>query len=257
MDESKITFKIEKKVAMVTWGPPPINRIELYELATHLALVSEQFGSENKAHVIVLSGEDDNSWDFGKMLLESQPKGDRSTSLDLPKIADALAGFNGPVMAAIKGDAIGLGLELALACDLRIVSETSNFGLPQIESGKIPWDGGTQRLTRAIGPTRAMEMILTGCTIDAVEAARLGLVNKAVDKENVQETAVEMARLIAEKGPISLEYTKEAIHKGLDLTLEQGLRLEADLYYLLHTTSDREEGIKAFREKRSPDFKGE
>ena len=257
MFESSIKFKIENQVAIVTWGFPPKNRVDLYELASHLSLLCGQFGSEKKAHVVVLQGDQSNSWDFGDVLKERRPEADQSSIVDLPKISDALNGFSGPVIAAINGNTIGQGLELALSCDLRIAGDTSMFGLPQIEYGQIPWDGGTQRLTRAIGTAKAMEMILTGRQIDAKEAQRLNLINRSVPENEVLKCAMDMAGLIAEKGPISLEYTKEAIKKGLDLTLEQGLRLEADLYYLLHTTNDREEGIKAFREKRKPVFKGE
>ena len=254
MDESRITFKIEKQVAIVTWGPPPSNRIELYELATHLALISEQFGSENKAHVIVLSGKDDNSWDFGKILLEPPSEGDGSTSPDLPKIADALSGFNGPVIAAIKGDTIGLGLELALACDLRIVSETSNFGLPQIESGKIPWDGGTQRLTRTVGPTRAMEMILTGRMMDADEAERSGLVSRIVPLDELMDNAIETADTIAGMSRPITYLAKEAVNRAFETTLAEGVRFERRVFHSIFASDDQKEGMSAFIEKRQPNF---
>ena len=143
-----------------------------------------------------------------------------------------------------------------LACDIRIATNISHFGLLHIEKGLIPWDGGTQRLSRVIGQAKAMEMILTGELIDTQEAYRIGLVNKVVSSEDLMKVAADMAREMASKGPIALRYAKEAIRKGMDLTLEQGLRLEADLYFLLHTTKDRTEGIRAFQEKRSPQFEG-
>ncbi len=161
-----------------------------------------------------------------------------------------------PVVAAISGDAIGQGLELALACDIRIASETSCFGMSHIKSGLIPWDGGTQRLSRLVGKSKALEMILTGEMIEAQEALRIGLVNKVVPKKDLTEVTMKMAKEMASKGPIALRYTKEAIYKGMDMTLEQGLRLEADLYLLIHTSKDRTEGIQAFREKRTPKFEG-
>jgi enoyl-CoA hydratase/carnithine racemase len=156
----------------------------------------------------------------------------------------------------IGGDAIGLGLELALACDIRIAADTAHFGFPHIKEGLIPWDGGTQRLSRVVGQAKAMEMILTGEVIDAEEAYRIGLLSKVVPAEELMPVTIDMAREMASKGPIALRYAKEAIQKGMDLTLEQGLRLEADLYFLLHTTKDRTEGITAFREKRTPEFEG-
>jgi enoyl-CoA hydratase/carnithine racemase len=160
------------------------------------------------------------------------------------------------VIAAINGDATGQGLELALACDIRVATEASHFGLPHIKKGLIPWDGGTQRLSRLVGSGKTLEMILTGEMIDAQEALRIGLVNKVVPREELMKAVTGLAQEMASKGPIALRYAKEAIHKGMDLTLEQGLRLEADLYLLLHTTKDRSEGIKAFREKKVPRFEG-
>ncbi len=171
-------------------------------------------------------------------------------------IAELIAKIDRPVIAGIQGDAVGQGLEMALACDIRISAETSRFGLPQIQAGLIPWDGGTQRLTRLVGRGKALEMILSGKTISAQEAQRIGLVNQVVSSQDLMEMTMKMAREMASKGSIALKYTKEAVYQGMDLTLEQGLRLEADLYLLIHTTKDRTEGIKAFREKRVPTFEG-
>jgi enoyl-CoA hydratase/carnithine racemase len=120
----------------------------------------------------------------------------------------------------------------------------------------IPSDGGTQRLARLVGRGKTLEMILTGEVIDAQEALRIGLVHRVVPKKDLTEVAMKMAQEMASKGPIALRYTKEAVYKGMDMTLEQGLRLEADLYLLIHTTKDRTEGIQAFREKRKPKFEG-
>jgi enoyl-CoA hydratase/carnithine racemase len=161
-----------------------------------------------------------------------------------------------PVIAAIRGDALGSGLELALACDIRIGTESSRFGLPQIREGLIPSDGGTQRLPRLIGPGKAMEMILTGESIDAGEACRLGLLNRIVAGKDLLDTAINMAEEMAQKSPLSLSYAKEALYSGMDFTLEQGLQMEMDLYLLLFSTQDRTEGITAFKEKRKPQFKG-
>jgi len=161
-----------------------------------------------------------------------------------------------PAIAAINGDAFGEGLELALACDLRICAEHARLAMPQIQYGKIPWDGGTQRLSRLVGRGKALELILTGDMVDAQEAYRIGLVNQVIPYTQLMETAMDVARKIASRAPIALKYAKEAVHKGMDMTLEQGLRLEADLYLLLQTTRDRKEGIRAFQEKRTPQFEG-
>ena len=172
-------------------------------------------------------------------------------------VATAVAELDCPVIAAINGDALGQGLELALACDLRIATQTARLGLPQIVPGFIPWDGGTQRLPRLVSKAKAMEMILLGESVSAEEACRVGLVNKVVTSAELSIVVADMAQGIASRAPIALKYAKEAINKGLNLTLEQGLRLEADLYLLLHTTQDRTEGIQSFRQKRQPGFKGE
>jgi enoyl-CoA hydratase/carnithine racemase len=170
--------------------------------------------------------------------------------------AEAVAGLDCPTIAAINGDAVGPGLELALTCDLRIASEEAKFGLPQITHGKIPQDGGTQRLSRIVGRGKALELVLTGEIIDAQTALEIGLVNKIVPGDKLNTEIQAIARTLAAKAPLAMRYAKEAVNKGLDLTLEQGLRLEADLYFLLHTTADRTEGIQSFLQKRKPEYKG-
>jgi enoyl-CoA hydratase/carnithine racemase len=169
---------------------------------------------------------------------------------------EPVARLKQPVLAAIRGDAIGLCLELALACDIRIGIENARFGLPQIREGSIPSNGGTQRLPRLIGQGKAMQLILTGERIDAAEACRMGLLNRVVASDTLASTVMDMAQDMAAKSPLSLSYVKEALYAGRDLTLDQGLRMELDLYLLLFTGSDRIEGITAFRDKRKPDFRG-
>lgn len=169
---------------------------------------------------------------------------------------EAIAKLKQPVIAAIRGDAVGLSFELALACDFRIGTESARFGLPQIQEGSVPSNGGTQRLPRLVGRGKALQMILTGEMIDAAEACRIGLINRVVVSESLVGTATELAKDMATKSPLSLSYVKEALYGGSDLTLDQGIRMELDMYLLLCTTSDRTEGITAYREKRKPDFKG-
>ena len=210
---------------------------------------------DESIRVVILTG----SPDTQPFLIEAglnPGAGETETAWPACSLSTPLSKLDQPVIAAIHGDAIGLGLEMALACDIRIAGATSRFGLPHIKSGFIPWDGGTQRLVRLAGTGKAMEMILAGDLIDAREAKRIGLVNRIVPPESLMTVALEMAGKMAAGGPVALKYAKEAIAKGMDLTMSQGLRLEADLYFLLHTTADRTEGIRAFQEKRPPRFEG-
>jgi enoyl-CoA hydratase/carnithine racemase len=171
-------------------------------------------------------------------------------------LSTPVASLNCPVIAAINGDAAGIGLELALACDIRIAAKTARFSFPGIGRGLIPSDGATQRLPRLVGRAKAIELMLTGDPITATEALRIGLVSRVVPAKEVLDVALEMGREMAGKATWALRYCKEAVYKGLDMTLAQGLQLEGDLYFLLHTTEDRAEGITAFKEKRRPKFKG-
>jgi enoyl-CoA hydratase/carnithine racemase len=183
-------------------------------------------------------------------------KGGGEDIVEAYRPAAAIAAIEQPVIVAINGDALGVGLEIALSCDIRIASGEARFSLPQVTKGRIPTDGGTQRLPRIIGRGKALELLLTAATITAAEALEIGLVSRVVPADDLAGEVAKLAEIIAAKGPIALRYLKEAVNKGLDMTLEQGLRLEADLYFLLHTTSDRTEGIRSFLEKRKPKYKG-
>jgi enoyl-CoA hydratase len=161
-----------------------------------------------------------------------------------------------PIIAAIRGYALGGGLELALACDIRIAGEDAQLGLTEINLAIIPGGGGTQRLPRLLGRGKALEMILTGARLPAAEALRLGLVERVVPPGEVLPAARQLARALADKAPVALRYAKEAVVKGLELPLAEGLRLEGDLSTLLRTTEDRLEGARAFLEKRRPKWQG-
>lgn len=170
---------------------------------------------------------------------------------------EPVAALKQPVIAVLQGNILGPWLELALACDLRIATQGACFGLSQVTEGHIPSNGGTQRLPRLIGQNRAMQMILTGESVDADEAQRIGLINRVIEPESIMAASRDMAREMSTKSPVALSYAKEALYSGRDLTLEQGLSKELDLYLQLFSTQDRTEGITAFREKRTPEFKGE
>ncbi|OFX27223.1 MAG: enoyl-CoA hydratase [Armatimonadetes bacterium RBG_16_67_12] len=161
-----------------------------------------------------------------------------------------------PIIAAVQGFALGGGCELAMLCDMIVAGEGARFGQPEINLGIIPGAGGTQRLTRAVGKARAMELILTGRHMTAAEAYGMGLVTRVVPDEVVVEEAKKLARQIAEKAPVAVRLAKEAILKAFDTTLEVGLDYERKLFYLLFSTEDHTEGIQAFLGKRPAVFKG-
>jgi enoyl-CoA hydratase/carnithine racemase len=179
-----------------------------------------EIASNNDIRVVIVTDAVEGTFSLHEDLIRSKK---------LASLTDPISKIDQPVIAAITG----------------------------IKKGLMPMDGGTQRLPRLIGKGKALEIILTGKNLDAREAYRIGLVNKITSREGVMEAAMEMAREMAAKGPIALRYVKEAITKGMDMTLEQGIRLEADLYLLIHTTKDRSEGIKAFQGKKKVEFKGE
>jgi enoyl-CoA hydratase/carnithine racemase len=243
-------------VMVVNLNDSVIDQRGIARLSDELTEICAEIAWDEEIRVIVLTGSGEKSFALGTGLNRKVSASGEEEEIRLFSISEPIAKTDRPVIAAIHGDAIGQGLEMTLACDIRVAVETARFGLPQINRGLIPWDGGTQRLPRLVGREKAIEMILTGETIDAKEAHRVGLVNKVVPPEELMSTVMSMAQEMASKSSIALRYTKEAVYQGMDLTLEQGLRLEADLYLLIHTTKDRTEGIKAFREKRVPKFEG-
>jgi enoyl-CoA hydratase/carnithine racemase len=227
---------------------PETGSLTREELSGELADVCSEIAWDEDLRAVVLAYS-------GEVLRSLGPM--PGTTLNLrPSFVECVADLKLPVIAAIEGDAVGPGLELALASDLRIGTEGARFGLPQVRSGSMPSDGGTQRLARFVGAARALELILLGETVDAAEAHRIGLLNRVVDPAALSATAAAMAREIASRSPVAVSYVKEALHKGLDLSLEQGIRMELDLYLLLFTTDHRTEGVSAFREKRAPKFEG-
>jgi enoyl-CoA hydratase len=232
------------------------DHLELARLSDEFSELCGEMIWDEEVRVIVLTGSGEIFYSVETDLIGLFSRIHEEQQINFLSFAEPIAKLSQPLIAAINGDAIGQGLELALVCDIRIATERSRFGFPQIKDGLIPWNGGTQRLSRLVGKGKALEMILTGEIIDAQEAQRIGLVNKVVSPDKLMPVAMDMAKQMACKGPIALRYAKEAIYKGMDMSLEQGLRLEADLYLLLHTTKDREEGIRTFREKRVPKFEG-
>jgi enoyl-CoA hydratase len=169
---------------------------------------------------------------------------------------EGIAAFDKPIIAAINGLAIGGGVELALLCDLVFAADTASFAFGEVKRGLMPGNGGTQRLSRRIGQARALEMILTGRSVDAREALAFGLVEYVVPAAELLPRAVALAEQMAANAPVAVRSAKAAIHRGAELSLQDGLRLEQDLAAFLYTTEDAREGPRAFLEKRAPSWQG-
>lgn len=174
----------------------------------------------------------------------------------LAQAARALELLPQPVISCVEGEIAGGALEIALACDVRVAGAGATFAMPQVADGTMPSGGGTQRLPRVVGRTKAAEMILVGVELDAEAALACGLVNAVTDSGEATAEGRRLAKRIAAQGPLAVRYAKEAVLRGLEMPLEQALRYETDLTIILQTTRDRDEGVRAFLEKRPPRFEG-
>ncbi len=256
------TLKYESRPPVV-WltldSPHSFNRVSV-AMAAELRLACQQLREEG-AYVAILTGSGEAFSEGRESLFPLKHEAghlNHSTDwLEAHRAASVLSNIEIPTIAAINGNATDHGLELALACDLRVAAKGALLGFTDVSKGTIPWDGGTQRLTRLIGRARALEMLLTCRLIDADEAHKVGLVNTVVQPQDLVSYTQEIAISISSGAPIATRYTKEAVSKGMDMTLSQGLRLEADLSIILQSTADRVEGVSSFLEHRTPNFKGE
>jgi len=247
----------EDKIAIITLNrPEALNAIDP-EMAADLKRVFNDFKMDNSLLVGIITGAGTKAFSIGADVQTLLPKikesrGQGSGQLDL---VDAQATWK-PMIAAINGAALGGGLEMALACDLRIASEHAIFGMPEVTLGLIPGWGGTQRLPRMIPLAKAAELLLTGRPISAQEAFRIGLINKVVPLAELMPAARAMAETICKRAPLAVRAAKQAMVQGVDLPLEDGLKLERKLNYFLVDTQDFDEGCRAYLESRKPMFKG-
>lgn len=254
-----IRFSVEGHVATVTLDrPEAMNAIDP-ETETELLDCWKRIDADRGIRAAVVTGAGDKAFSSGADLKKTMPpaesyaakafrSGDESFVTGIPK--------EKPVICAINGYALGGGLELALACDIRIAAPNARFALPEVKVGTIPGAGGTQRLPRMVGASDAMLMLLTGDMIDAVEALRLGLISRIVPAESLVAEAQGLARKIAANAPLSVRAIKRLVADGRTLPLEQAVRLERFVWGLLRDTDDRIEGRRAFQEKRPPNYVG-
>ena len=242
---SGIMLDIRPPIAWLTLARDLIGPAEMRDLAS--AVESEATEDSVRAVVITSSGPDFcRGWDWPALAEAGVPGDPFGCLAALPK----------PVICALNGEVTGGGLALALAADIRIAAEGTTFAFPETEMGLVPTAGATQRLVRLVGRGAALELVLSGSTVDVAGALRIGLASEVVAPGDLKRRVEELALRIAERGPIAVGYAKEVISRGVEMPLEQGLRYETDLTILLQTTEDRAEGVSAFLEKRKPEFKG-
>lgn len=251
-----ILTSVEGNVGIVTLNRPKVLNALNHQLMEELVSALATFEADDEIRAIVLTGSE-RSFAAGADIKEMSEESSISIMLQ-DKFAtwDKVRNTKKPIIAAVSGFAFGGGCELAMTCDMIVASETAQFGQPEINLGVIPGAGGTQRLTRAIGKVKAMEMILTGRPITAKEALAVGLVNKVVPVELFLEEAKALAKEIAKKSPIAVRLAKEAVMKTFDTSISEGLEFERKNFYALFASEDQKEGMKAFLEKRQAKFVG-
>ena len=260
MSQTYESILIERRdrVATITINRPEKRNALNIQTRAEGAAALDELSQDDSVRVVIFTGAGDKAFVAGADIAEFAGRtalAQRAIMLDRG-LFNAVDTFPKPVIAMVNGYCLGGGCELALACDIRIASETASFGQPEINLGIIPGGGGTQRLTRLVGEGKAMEMILTGEIINAQEAFRLGLANHVVPADQLHAKTMEVAHRIAEKSPVALRLAKEAVKAASRSNLDEGLRREVDLFALCFSSEDKDEGVNAFLEKRKADFKG-
>src|SRR3954452_5759324 len=246
------------RVAVITINrPDKLNALSQQVRDEVLAALAD-IEHDDGVGVVVITGAGEKAFIAGADISEFEGRGpmDQRRAMRMPRIYDVMASFPKPVIAMINGFCLGGGCELAMSCDMRISSEKARFGQPEIKLGLIPGGGGTQRLPRLVGTGNAMRLILTGDMIPAAEAQSIGLVELVVPAEELRAKTLELANKIAAKSPLTLKVAKEALRASERLSIEDGISDERDLFCLCFSSADKEEGVKAFLEKRPAQWTG-
>lgn len=253
-----ITVETRDHVGLVTLNRPKAMNALNAELMQELGEALLKFDADDTVGAIVITG-NEKAFAAGADIKEMRPKSFQDVYLEdfITAEWETVTRIRKPVIAAVAGYCLGGGCELAMMCDFILCADTAKFGQPEINLGVMPGAGGTQRLTRFVGKSKAMEMNLTGRFMDAEEAERSGLVSRIVPADRLIDEAVATAAKIADKGPLAVMATKEAVNRAYETTLAEGVRFERRLFHALFATEDQKEGMDAFTEKRTPKFKGQ
>jgi len=259
MEFKLIIYEKSDGIATITLNRPEALNAFSKEVAGEVLEALDDVKNDENVRVVVLTGAGEKAFSAGadiKSMIGMNALKARELSLMGEKLCLTLENLEKPVIAALNGYALGGGLEVAMSCDLRVASENAKMGQTEINIGLIPGWGGTQRLTRLIGRTKAKELVLTAKVIDAKTAEELGIVNMVVSADKFRETVRQFALELASKAPIAVRIAKAVINKGADISLESALALEREGFGVVGSTEDLQEGVKAFTEKREPVFKG-
>jgi enoyl-CoA hydratase len=259
MEFKYIIYEKAEGLATITLNRPDALNAFSQELIAEVLQAVEDIKADEIIHVVVLTGAGEKAFSAGadiKAMKGITALKARELSHMGEKLCLAFENLEKPVIAAINGYALGGGLEVAMSCDIRIAQENARMGQTEINIGLIPGWGGTQRLTRLIGATKAKELIYTGKLIDAKTAEQLGIVNMTVPADKFKETVKQFATELAQKAPAALRVAKELINRGSEISLDAALALEREGFGVVASTEDLQEGVSAFTEKRKPTFKG-
>jgi enoyl-CoA hydratase len=259
MEFKFIVYEKSEGIATITLNRPEALNAFSKKVVSEVLQALEDIRSDESVRVVILTGAGEKAFSAGadiKAMIGMNSLKAKELSLMGEKLCLALENLEKPVIAALNGYALGGGLEVAMSCDLRVASENSRMGQTEINIGLIPGWGGTQRLTRLVGRTKAKEMVFTGKMIDAKTAEQLGIVNMAVPADKFRETVRQFALDLASKAPVALRVAKALIDKGAEIGLDSALALEREGFGVVASTEDLQEGVKAFTEKRKPVFKG-